>query len=131
MVTGLPTTTKAPPPSQKWVEGKQVGGGVYIPCDWKLADNNDPSTLQETVALIKGALKEVDEEGVVEVEVSQDFLYIMFNSSHQILLIFYKCQIHNTISPCAVQNINLKQEKCHTLPNQSVYLINVSTNCMS
>ena len=32
VVTGLPTTTKAPPPSQKWVRGKQVGeggGGVY------------------------------------------------------------------------------------------------------
>ena len=65
--------------------------------------------------------KEVDEEGVMEVEVCQDFLYIMFNPSHQILLILYKWQIHNTISPCAVQNINLKQEKCHTLPHQSVY----------
>ena len=31
VVTGLPTTTKAPPPSQKWVRGKQVGGGAYIP----------------------------------------------------------------------------------------------------
>ena len=27
VVTGLPTTTKAPPPSQKWVRGKQVRGG--------------------------------------------------------------------------------------------------------
>ena len=27
VVTGLPTTTKAPPPSQKWVRGKEVGGG--------------------------------------------------------------------------------------------------------
>ena len=130
MVTGLPTTTKAPPPSQKWVKGKQVGGGAYIPCDWKLTVNNDPSTLQETVALIQGALKEVDEEGVMEVEVCQDFLYIMFNPLRQILLILYKCQIHNMISPCAVQNINLKQEKCHTLPHQSVYLINKHTLCV-
>ena len=74
MVTGLPTTTKAPPPSQKWVKGKQVGGGAYIPCDWKLTGNKDPSTLQETVALIQGALNEVDEEGVMEVDVCQDFL---------------------------------------------------------
>ena len=49
--------------------GWRGGGGAYIPCDWKLTVNNDPSTLQETVALIPGALKEVDEEEVMEVEV--------------------------------------------------------------
>ena len=50
VVTGLPTTTKAPPPSQKWVRGKQVGGGAHIPCEWKLT-LNDHSTIEETVAL--------------------------------------------------------------------------------
>ena len=60
VVTGLPTTTKAPPPSQKWVRGKQFGGGgggggaQYIPCEWKLT-LNDHSTIEETVALIQGA----------------------------------------------------------------------------
>ena len=54
VVSGLPTTTKAPPPSQKWVRGKQVGGGAYIPCEWKLT-LNDHSTIEETVALIQGA----------------------------------------------------------------------------
>ena len=86
VVTGLPTTTKAPPPSQKWVRGKQVGGGAYIPCEWKLT-LNDHSTIEETVALIQGALKEIDEEGVMEVEACEDFLYIMFNPSRQILFI--------------------------------------------
>ena len=110
VVTGLPTTTKAPPPSQKWVRGKQVGeggGGAYIPCEGKLT-LNDHSTIEETVALIQGVLKEIDEEGVMEVEVCQDFLYIIFNPSCQILFILYECQIHDMFSPCAVQNINLK-----------------------
>ena len=44
MVIDLPTTTKAPPPSQKWVRGKQVGGGAYIPCEWKLALNSQIAT---------------------------------------------------------------------------------------
>ena len=56
VVTGLPTTTKAPPPSQKWVRGKQVGGGAYIPCEWKLT-LNDHSTIEETVALIQRGFK--------------------------------------------------------------------------
>ena len=102
VVTGLPTTTKTPPPSQKWVRGKQVGGGAYIPCEWKLT-LNDHSTIEETVALIQGALKEIDEEGVMEVEACEDFLHIMFNPLRQILFILYKCQIHNMFSPCAVQ----------------------------
>ena len=55
-------------PLKKWVRGKQVGGGAYIPCEWKLTLMNDHSTIEETVALIQGALKEVDEEGVMEVE---------------------------------------------------------------
>ena len=54
VATGLPNTTKAPPPSQKWVRGKQVGGEAYIACEWKLT-LNDHSTIEETVALIQGA----------------------------------------------------------------------------
>ena len=115
VVTGLPTTTKAPLLSQKWFRGKQAGGGTYIPCEWKLT-LNDHSTTEETVALIQGAIKEIDEEEVMEEEVCQDFLYVIFNPSRQILFILYKCQIHNMFTPCAVQKINLKQEKCHTLP---------------
>ena len=103
VVTGLPTTTKAPPPSQKWVRGKQVGGGAYIPCEWKLTLKYDYSTIEETVALIEGALKEIDKEGVVEVGACEDFLHIMFNPLRQILFILCKCQIHNMFSPCAVQ----------------------------
>ena len=30
VVTGLPTTTKAPPPSQKWVEGNRLEGGLSL-----------------------------------------------------------------------------------------------------
>ena len=47
------------------------------------------------MALIQGALKEIDEEGVMEVETCEDFLHIMFNPLRQILFILYKCQIHN------------------------------------
>ena len=69
MVKGLPTTIKAPPPSQKWVRGKQVRGGAGL----------ITLAIEETVALIQGALKEIDEEGVMEVEACEYFLYIMFN----------------------------------------------------
>ena len=93
---------KPPPPSQKWVRRKQIGGGAYIPCEWKLT-LNDHSTTEETVALMQGALKEIDEEGVMEVEACEDFLHIMFNPLCQILSILYKCQIHNVFSPSAVQ----------------------------
>ena len=79
------------------------------------------------MALIQGALKEIDEEGVMEVEACEDFLYIMFNPSRQILFILYKCQIHNIFSPRAVQKINLKQEKCHTRPHQSLCMSNKPT----
>ena len=108
--------------------GKRETGwrGAYIPCEWKLT-LNDHSTIEETVALIQGALKEIDEEGVMEVEACEDFLYIMFNPSHQILFILCKCQIHNMFSPCAVQKVNLKQEKCHTLPHQSLCMSNKPT----
>ena len=104
VVTGLPTTTKAPPPSQKWVRGKQVGGGglIYL-VSGSSHSMNDHSTIEETVALIQGALKEMDEEGVMEVEACEDFLHIMFNPLHQIFFVLYKCQIHNMFSPCAVQ----------------------------
>ena len=53
-----------------------------MPCEWKLT-LNDHSTI-ETVALIQGVLKEIDEEGVPEVEVCHDFLYIMFNPLSQL-----------------------------------------------
>ena len=125
VVTGLPTITKAHPPSQKWVRGKRGGGGAYIPCEWKLT-LNDHSTIN-TVALIQGATKEIDEEGFLEVEVCRDFLYIMFNPLRQILFILYKCQRHNIFSPCAVLNIYLKQKKCYTLPHLSLYMSNKHT----
>ena len=76
-------------PLKKWVRGKQVGGGAYIPCEWKLT-LNDHSTIEETVALIQGALKEIDEEGFMEVEACVDFLHIMFNPLRQILFKLYK-----------------------------------------
>ena len=76
--------------------------GAYIPCEWKRT-LNDHSTIEETVALIQGALKEVDEEGDMEVEACDDFLHIMVNPLRQILFVLYKCQIHNMFSPCAVQ----------------------------
>ena len=100
--------------------GKRETGwrGAYIPCECKLT-LNDHSAIEETVAFVQGALKEIDEEGVMEVEACEDFLYIMLNPSCQILFILYKCQIHNMFSPCAVQKVNLKHEKCHTLPHQS------------
>ena len=79
------------------------------------------------MALIQGTLKEIDEEGVMEVEACEDFLYIMFNPSRQILFILYRCQIHNMFTPCAVQNVNLKHEKCHTLPHQSLCMSNKPT----
>ena len=66
--------------------GKRETGwrGAYIPCEWKLT-LNDHSAIEETVALIQGAWKEIDEEGVMEVEAFEDFLYVMFNPSRQIL----------------------------------------------
>ena len=78
VVTGLPITTKAPLPSQKWVRGKQVGGRggggwAYIRCEWKLT-LHDHSTTEENVALVQGALKEIGEEGVMEVDACEDFL---------------------------------------------------------
>ena len=79
------------------------------------------------MALIQGALKEIDEEGVKEVEACEDFLDIIFNPSCQILFILYKCRVHNTLGPCAVQKANLKQEKCHTLPHQSLCMSNKPT----
>ena len=97
----LPPQT-SPPPSQKWVRGKQVGRGAYIPCEWKLT-LNEHSTIEETVALIEGALKEIHEEEVMEVEACEEFLHIMFNPLCQILFILYKCRIHNMFSPCAEQ----------------------------
>ena len=75
----------------------------------------------------QGAFKEIDEEGVMEVEACEDFLHIMFNPLHQILFILYKCQIRNMFSPCAVQKVNLKQEKCHTLPHQYLCMSNKPT----
>ena len=47
-------------------------------CELKLTLSNH-STIEETVAFIQGALKEIDEKGVMEVEACEDFLYIMFN----------------------------------------------------
>ena len=88
VVTGLPTT-KAPPLTLSKMGKRETGWrGAYIPCEWKLT-LNDHSTIEETVALIQGALKEIDEEGVMEVEACEDFLYIMFNPSRQILFILY------------------------------------------
>lgn len=72
VVTGLPTTTAAPPPSQKWVRDKQVGGGACIPCEWQLT-LKDESFIQETVSLIQRNLNNIDEEGLMEVEVCWHF----------------------------------------------------------
>ena len=63
----------------------------------------------------------------MEVTACEDSLYIMFNPSRQILFILYKCQIHNVFSPCAVQKVNLRQEKYHTLPHQSLCMSNKPT----
>ena len=126
VVTGLPTT-KTPPLTLSKMGKRETGWrGAYIPCEWKLT-LNDHSTIEETVAFIQGALKEIDEKGVMEVEACEDFLYIMFNPSRQILFILYRCQIHNMFSPCAVQKVNLKHEKCHTLPHQSLCMSNKPT----
>ena len=97
--------------------GKRETGwrGAYIPCEWKLT-LNDHSTIEETVALIQGALKEIDEEGVMEVEACEDFLHIMFNPLRQILFILYKCQIHNMFSPCAVQRSTETGKMPHSPP---------------
>ena len=73
VVTGLPTTTKVPHPSQKWVKGKKVGGGAYIPCDWKL-HLGESACLEETLALIQGRLRNIDEEGEMGVEVCQSYV---------------------------------------------------------
>ena len=62
-------------------------------CEWKLT-LNDHSTIEETVALIQGALKEIDEEGVMEVEACEDFLHIMFNPLRQNIV--YTLQTPNT-----------------------------------
>ena len=103
--------------------GWRGGGGlIYL-----VSGSSHSMTIQpqkRPVALIQGALKQVDEEGVMEVEACEDFLYIMFNPLRQILFILYKCQIDNNImfSPCAVQNINLKQEKLpHPPPSIPVH----------
>ena len=63
----------------------------------------------------------------MEVEACENSLDIMFNPSRQTLFILYKCQIHNMFSPCAVQKVNLKKEKCHTLPPQSLCVSNKPT----
>ena len=66
----------------------------------------------------------------MEVEACEDFPYIMFNPSRKILFILNKCEIHNMCSPCAVQKVNLKQEKCHTLLHQSLCMSNKPTFCV-
>ena len=49
------------------------GGWAYIRCEWKLT-LHDHSTTEENVALVQGALKEIGEEGVMEVDACEDFL---------------------------------------------------------
>ena len=66
MVTGLPTTTKAPPASQKWLKNKQAGRGAYIPCKWVLVQHN---FVDEAVAAITTGLTNVEEGGEMEVQV--------------------------------------------------------------
>ena len=124
VVTGLPTT-KAPPLTLSKMGKRETGwrGGLYTL--WVEAHTQWPFSHRRDWP--GGALKEIDEEGVMEVEASEDFLYIMFNPSRQILFIFYRCQIHNMFSPCAVQKVNLKHEKCHTLPHQSLCMSNKPT----
>ena len=81
VVTGLPATTTAPPPSQKWVRDKQVAGGAYIPCEWQLTLKAE-SFLQETVSLIQRNLSNIDEEGLTEVEVCWHFATFRFAGGH-------------------------------------------------
>ena len=66
MVTGIPTTTKAPPASQKWFKNKQTGRGAYIPCTWVLIQQN---FVDEAVAAITTGLTNVEEGGEMEVQV--------------------------------------------------------------
>ena len=44
VVKGLPTTTKAPPPSQKWVRGKQVRGGGGL--NYLVSESSHSMTIQ-------------------------------------------------------------------------------------
>ena len=67
MVTGLPTTTKAPPASQKWFKNKQAGRGAYIPCKWVLLIQHN--FVDEAVAAITTGLTNVEEGGEMEVQV--------------------------------------------------------------
>ena len=57
--------------------------------------------------------KEIDEEGVMEVKVIPRIKYCLYFTNAKYIIIMF--------SPCAVQNINLKQEKYHTVPHQSLY----------
>ena len=63
MVTGLPTTTKAPPASQKWFKNKQAGRGA---CKWVLVQHN---FVDEAVAAITTGLTNVEEGREMEVQV--------------------------------------------------------------
>ena len=57
---GLPTMTKAPPASQKWVKNKQAGGGLHS-CKWVLLVKHN--FVGEAVAAIKTGLANVEEGG--------------------------------------------------------------------
>ena len=47
VVTGLPTRKAPPLTLSKMGKREQVGGGAYIPCEWKLT-LNDHSAIEET-----------------------------------------------------------------------------------
>ena len=83
----------------------------------------------------QGAFKEIDEEGVMEVEACEDFLHIprikyclyFTNAKYIICSVRSRLLIGSWFSPCAVQKVNLKQEKCHTLPHQYLCMSNKPT----
>ena len=118
VVTGLPTI-KAPPPSQKWVRGKQVGGGLYTL--WVEAHTQWPFSHRRDCGPYSRGLKG-DRWGRSHGRFSLRNVQSLASN-----IILYRCQIHNMFSSCAVQKVNLKQEKCHTLPHRSLCMSNKPT----
>ena len=68
---GLPSTTKAPPASQKWVKNKQAGGGLQ-PCKWVLLVKHN--FVDEARAAVKTGLTNVEVGGEMEAQVCSKIL---------------------------------------------------------
>ena len=69
---GLPSTTKAPPASQKWVKNKQAGGGGLQPCKWVLLVKHN--FVDEARAAVKTGLTNVEVGGEMEAQVCSKIL---------------------------------------------------------